>query len=336
MGVEHQQALSYNTRWSFTGQLLARQGTARTRSAYRTLKWELCENELGGRASHSNVIHTGFTMEHTDSPFLMRIDIHGKLQRKRDRVRKGLRHLKFPSPHDRDQGMGETLVSPSTSPGPRKTLDGLALGLSSDMERRNLLRIPVHVPDSLPVSFTADTEVGLKHGGPPVNTSANPEENLIRPMGLAPNFQPGNTVTAPDDANAIAATTPGSAISNLSSAATAVDAAQGLQGGRSPAKHMAMLDNAVQSFHRAQRGRAETKPPPSAVPVEDVGKEVAQGLQQPPNLTDLVSQYPVLVLLLHTLASLLDLLFARDGTDRSAEEDPVNEGEYPGGWPRDL
>ncbi|KAJ5753973.1 uncharacterized protein N7511_008126 [Penicillium nucicola] len=144
IGLESERAFVYDSRWSFTGNRKA------TDALYRTLKWELCENELDGRKAHSSVINTGFAFQHKYQPFLMRVQIEGRLQSTRHRIRNSMRNLRFPPPDKKRQGTSETLIRPNA---PDRPLDAIAKGLESSLEMENHKRIPVQVPATLPVTF---------------------------------------------------------------------------------------------------------------------------------------------------------------------------------------
>ncbi|KAL4934208.1 uncharacterized protein BDV17DRAFT_285934 [Aspergillus undulatus] len=300
ISLDHEQAVSYNARWSFTGQLLPGQpkttgAGAGASTAYKTLKWELCENEFGGRSNHTNVIHTGFALQHTPQPFVIRIEIHGKLQSKRDRIRNVMRTMRFPRSSDRDQGISETLVCPDATPSRMaKALDRIALGLSSDMERRNLMRVPVHIPDSLPVSFTADTEANLMDAPPlppqplspaqveaVASASNNPITDQPQSMRLKASKNNGSMLLAPEDVDSISTTGSKSAMPGFSSSSTLVDAPQRLgHAGVEPLEpYMAALEGAVDVFQGAQRQRMETKAP--AIPPASI-EELAQAPRKLP------------------------------------------------------
>ncbi|QKX54155.1 uncharacterized protein TRUGW13939_01239 [Talaromyces rugulosus] len=68
LGVNKEKYFSHSEFWSFTGQLLPGKSNYRTEVAYRTVKWELTENELDQQPLHSNVIHTAFTFQHENDP----------------------------------------------------------------------------------------------------------------------------------------------------------------------------------------------------------------------------------------------------------------------------
>lgn len=151
VGIDIEKTVTYTSQWKFTGQLLPAQSEDKVGMVYRTLKWELTENDLERQSVHSTVIHTGFAFHHNNAPFLMRIKITGKLQRTRDCLHSRMRC--FPPPHSKDQGTSVTLVRPDGAKVRRGRLDQIAQSLPHALEMENYLAIPVEVPDALPVSF---------------------------------------------------------------------------------------------------------------------------------------------------------------------------------------
>lgn len=145
LGKDVETMQKVTSRWTFTGQLQP----GKT-AAYRTLKWELSENELDLQSLHSSTIHTGFTFEHDQTPCYLRVEITGKLRRVRDRVRK---NLKFPPQRPKNQG--ETIVKIDLGPQHKfnTRLDSLADGLAMAMEMENYGAIPVEMPEAVPALF---------------------------------------------------------------------------------------------------------------------------------------------------------------------------------------
>lgn len=151
IGVDSEKSITYDSRWTFTGNL---RPAGKTDLEYRTIKWELREEDPEFQSIHSNMIHTAFAFQHEGRPFLMRVQIKGKLQKGRNRFKEKARQLRFPSRHESDEGSSDILVYPNvvTQPsGPR--LDHLVQDLPLVMERENCLRIPVQIPAASPISF---------------------------------------------------------------------------------------------------------------------------------------------------------------------------------------
>ncbi|KAL2010816.1 hypothetical protein VTN00DRAFT_3534 [Thermoascus crustaceus] len=157
VGVSREKQIIYTSRWTFTGQLqpgkekrlFGYRGTA-----YRTLKWELTENDLDSQSLHSKTIHTGFAFEHDMKPFLLRVEIAGKLQKITDRLKEKVkRNFKFPPDLKEDQGTSLSLVLIDREDRFTRRLDSLAQSLPHEMELENFKALPVEIPDSLPAVF---------------------------------------------------------------------------------------------------------------------------------------------------------------------------------------
>jgi len=106
VGVETESSSAYSSRWRFSGHLLPGKGND---WAYKTLKWDLVENDLENQSMHSNEVHTAFTFEHSGQPFLMRVEIQGKLKKLQGRVKDKL--MKFPSTAKKEDGSVVTLIN---------------------------------------------------------------------------------------------------------------------------------------------------------------------------------------------------------------------------------
>ncbi|OJJ80356.1 uncharacterized protein ASPGLDRAFT_51566 [Aspergillus glaucus CBS 516.65] len=156
VGVNSEKTTNEVRRWMFTGQLMP--GKAPNNAVtYRTLKWELTENELDSQSFHNNVIRTGFAFEHDRETFRIRVEIQGKLQKRTRQLKESWKdktqHFKFPSEANRDQGSAVTLVDVRETKQFHRNLDRLAMGLPHEMIRRNQLEVPVEVPNSMPSLF---------------------------------------------------------------------------------------------------------------------------------------------------------------------------------------
>jgi hypothetical protein len=155
-GVDTSKVRTYSSRWSFKGML--EPGTSsRGKSlkggrtgVYRSVKWELSENDIEAQSVHSNIFHTGFTFQHDRKLCYIRVEIDGKLQRTRDRFKQ---KLKFPPQHRKDQGLALTSIDLTRSRQYTKRLDAVADGLDQAMRDENYTEIPITVPDTLPPFF---------------------------------------------------------------------------------------------------------------------------------------------------------------------------------------
>jgi hypothetical protein len=75
VGVDTEKTITYVDRWISTGQLLPGKCEFRSHvrgTTYRTIKWELTENDLESRSVHTKSIHTGFAFQHEGKPFYIR------------------------------------------------------------------------------------------------------------------------------------------------------------------------------------------------------------------------------------------------------------------------
>ncbi|KXX79658.1 hypothetical protein MMYC01_203848 [Madurella mycetomatis] len=145
LGVESETSFKQSGRWSFSGQLLPGKKTRE----YKTLRWELTENALETRPAHSNRIYTAFTFEHSGQPFLMKVDVEGRLDRW---DKQAVYKLKFGGLSTRDNRV-VTLIDFGDYSRFRQRLDEIARGLPRTMEMKNFEEIPVVVPS--PISGTS-------------------------------------------------------------------------------------------------------------------------------------------------------------------------------------
>ncbi|KAJ3535298.1 hypothetical protein NM208_g7129 [Fusarium decemcellulare] len=154
VGVDSEKTFKYSSRWTFNGQLLPGKNTW----TYKTLKWDLKDNDFEIQASRSSRVHTAFAFEHAGQPFLMKVEIEGKLEKWKHRVKSKLR---FGSSKNQDEGQTTTLIDFKSPELFQSRLDELARSLPRAMEMENYEAIPVEIPDTLPASFqptSPDTE----------------------------------------------------------------------------------------------------------------------------------------------------------------------------------
>jgi hypothetical protein len=161
LGWDHEQSIEQSSRWTFTGNLLrgSKLGENAVDIVYRTLRWDLSEDDFQPQTSHSNTIQTAFTLEHDERLFFIRIEIQGKLERRHERMKNRVRELlKFPKDPSKSQGVSLTMVNPHAEKAPRR-LDAIARGIPSDMERLNWEAVRPQIPTTLPVSFQQTTQL---------------------------------------------------------------------------------------------------------------------------------------------------------------------------------
>ncbi|TGO29916.1 hypothetical protein BPAE_0009g00100 [Botrytis paeoniae] len=153
VGLDTSKELILSSRWIFNGRLRpAAHSTHKSRhtAIYRKLEWELTESEFEQHATHSNMIHTAFAFEHDGMPFLMEVNIKGKLKSTKENI---LRHLKFSSDQDKSRGSSTTFVHLPRGDRNSMRLDALADSLPRTMEMENLEVVPTEIPDALPASI---------------------------------------------------------------------------------------------------------------------------------------------------------------------------------------
>lgn len=193
LGWDHEQSFEQSSRWTFTGNLLqgSKFGTRAANFVYRTLKWELSEDCFQPQGTHSNTIQTAFTLEHNRKPFIIRIEIQGKLESRRDRMKSHMEQLlKFPGDPRKSQGISLTRIEPGPEKATRR-LDAIAEGLPMDMERLNLEAVPPQFPTTLPISFqetnqlSRDSRVENIHHSKPAGEPVRARPTL-KPVGDKP------------------------------------------------------------------------------------------------------------------------------------------------------
>ncbi|KAE9367073.1 hypothetical protein N431DRAFT_351187 [Stipitochalara longipes BDJ] len=153
LGIEKESSSTYSSRWKFSGHLLPGKSND---WRYKTLKWDLVENDLENQSMHSNEVHTAFTFEHSGQPFLMRVEIQGKLRKLHGRVKDKL--MKFPSSAKKEDGSVVTLINFGERFLFKTPLDERARELEFEMEMANLHAIPMEVSDPKPVTFQNITQ----------------------------------------------------------------------------------------------------------------------------------------------------------------------------------
>ncbi|GLB09649.1 hypothetical protein AtubIFM57258_005575 [Aspergillus tubingensis] len=306
IGVDSEKSITYDSRWTFTGNLRPAQ---KTDSEYRTIKWELREEDPECQSIHSNMIHTAFAFQHEGRPFLMRVQIKGKLQKGRNRFKEKARQLRFPSRHESDEGSSDILVYPNvvTQPsGPR--LDRLVQDLPMVMERENCLRIPVQIPAALPISFAESNE------NIPDTAQSMLEDTYIGSLpGLLPN--PGGSGHHTETARS-------SGSNSVSSSETLVDFGKSCDAGDPGDVCISKLGHAVHTFRTPQAvGQDESQasrivlradsssmaPAKLIVPAEKRnGDKESKNIDSPEYTLILLSRYPLLMTLIQILAAFLD------------------------------
>jgi hypothetical protein len=317
VGYDRERNLTYISQWTFSGHLLpAKQSeyynTTRSRihrsritgvnrtpkpTVYRTLRWELTENDLESTSTHSSSIHTAFTFEHDNKPFYIRVEIQGKLQKKSDRLKgkiKGL--MKFPSDANKDEGTSVTLVNPDRTSEFTQRLDQIAQGLSRDMERLNMEEIRVQIADTLPVSFRR------LHPDPPITAGNNSSDLSTAVVDNPP------LITTSDPSNRQITSTPAPL---LGSPAVAKD--------RHPDPQVTNALNPVNDrMSEMQQERIEPSMASPSIPV--VIHPPTEAMSKTVELDDMqqvfrqLAEFPALLLFLQWVVNFLSLLPRKSGT----------------------
>ncbi|KAJ4418474.1 hypothetical protein N0V82_005554 [Gnomoniopsis sp. IMI 355080] len=152
-GMKTDKQFVHESRWMFRSYTVPGDGTRGQSWGHRILKWEMTENDIEKYPVHSNKVFTAFAYEHSGQPFLMKVEISGKLKQRGDRVKASLgRALKKFGPRARNQeDISTTLVGAYR--GHRRPLDELAKGLSNAMDMKNSVSSPHVVRDTQTASF---------------------------------------------------------------------------------------------------------------------------------------------------------------------------------------
>lgn len=152
-GMTTEKQFVHESRWMFRSHTVPDDGARGQSWGHRILKWEMTENDIEKYPVHSNKVYTAFAYEHSGQPFLMKVEISGKLKQRGDRLKANLgKTLKKFGPRARKQeDISSTLIGAYR--GHRRPLDELAKGLASAMDLANSLSPPHVVPDTQTASF---------------------------------------------------------------------------------------------------------------------------------------------------------------------------------------
>lgn len=168
VGFESNKTFTRSARWSFNGQLLPGSGK-KDRALYKSLRWDLNENELESQSFHSSKVSTAFTFQHSGQPFLLKVDIDGKLEKWNDRIKS---KLKFGTTLEKE-GKVVTLVDFGDFTRFKQVLDPVAESLPWAMEMQNIQDIPTIVPDFIPGTVFQATQSSPHADYPPQNPAVN-------------------------------------------------------------------------------------------------------------------------------------------------------------------
>lgn len=135
LGYDSEKSFDHNFQWKFTGDLEPGQGKGFESGAYDTLKWHLKENELETDSSHPNLFQTAFAFVNGGQPFLMKVEIQGRLKKIRHELKEKARALKFGSSRHKEENISTTLVRGFT--GRTQPLDLFVKNLNKEMKEKN-------------------------------------------------------------------------------------------------------------------------------------------------------------------------------------------------------
>ncbi|KAJ4387575.1 hypothetical protein N0V93_008170 [Gnomoniopsis smithogilvyi] len=152
-GVSTHKAFEHESRWMFQSHRVPGPRNRGQKWGHRILKWEMTENDIEKYPVHSNKVFTAFAYEHSGQPFLMKVEISGKLRQRTNQMKASLtKNLKKFGPRARKQeDIATTLIGAYL--GRRRPLDELARGLASAMELKNHGSSPVVLPGPQAAAF---------------------------------------------------------------------------------------------------------------------------------------------------------------------------------------
>ncbi|EFX05201.1 hypothetical protein CMQ_3270 [Grosmannia clavigera kw1407] len=110
-------------------------------SSFRTLLWELSQDDLAAQSQHSILFYTGLAFQHEARPFYIKIKIQGRLRKVTDQIKSI-----FPPRAKPKQGTALMLIGIDSSYNSGDPLDSFARGLKEDMLRKNREAVSRRVP----------------------------------------------------------------------------------------------------------------------------------------------------------------------------------------------
>ncbi|KAK7930967.1 hypothetical protein PG985_001679 [Apiospora marii] len=177
IGLDSEEHSVRESRWSFHTQVSPNPKKSGKHSwVLRVLKWELEENELDSQPIHSNTIHTAFSFEHGGQPFLMKVEVAGRLESTRSDLKNRLK-CKFPANSKKNKA-ATTLINFGGRGRFNKPLDEIAKGLPLVMELENLNSVPVELPDPQVPSFYQESQTSDRFHHLPLETYKSRDEHV--------------------------------------------------------------------------------------------------------------------------------------------------------------
>lgn len=132
--IRSERKFEHESRWVFRSHTVPDDRGDKQKWGHRILKWEMTENDIEKYPIHNNKVLTAFAYEHSGGPFLMKVEVSGKLRHWRDRLKSNTKKI-FRPRAGMQQDISTTLVGAYR--GQRRHLDQIAQGLAKAMEDQN-------------------------------------------------------------------------------------------------------------------------------------------------------------------------------------------------------
>ncbi|KAK1725073.1 hypothetical protein CaCOL14_011620 [Colletotrichum acutatum] len=148
MGTRRSVARRIIDSWTFKGMVKR----AKHGEGFRSLEWELKENETDCNPFRQHIFHTGFAFEHSGRPVTMCVEVEGRLK---SRMRQGKHKFsKFCTRSSDTDNTTTTRIDLSSAKSAfKKQLDGIAHGLNMAMQKENYETVPVEMPAPMSATF---------------------------------------------------------------------------------------------------------------------------------------------------------------------------------------
>lgn len=156
--IRSERKFEHESRWVFRSHTVPDdRASGGQKWGHRILKWEMTENDIEKYPIHNNKVLTAFAYEHSGNPFLMKVEVSGKLRHWRDQFKSSTKKLFRPRAW-KQEDISTTLVGAYL--GRRRHLDQLAQGLARAMEDQNYklakdLADAMAAQNSVPITQTA-------------------------------------------------------------------------------------------------------------------------------------------------------------------------------------
>lgn len=148
-GKTYEKQFEHESRWTFRSHKVPGERNSRNNWGHRILRWEMTENDIEKYPTHANKVFTAFAYEHSGQPFLMKVEIFGRLEKLSGRLK--AKAKKFGPRSRKQEDVSTTLVGAYL--GRRRPLDELAGGLANAMELENHMAVPLELPNTQTASF---------------------------------------------------------------------------------------------------------------------------------------------------------------------------------------